>query len=285
MGTKNNKSEGSVFNRQIATHSIRILNAKASKEMESFLDPQHFAEEKANFDFPTEHHGDTENFHVYYNPELGSNGITLSDGVLSVCERDYNTIVSFFGGLSAGPFNIIISPGIQGAYHHSCSGTDIYCGVKTTPHLDIDFTRLVAVAEIVEVFSAVQNRGWDCGASNGEGLSRVLAAEIYPKALTGGLVTAPIWLDESDRPNYIDNNDPTDTNPISNGCSVLFLNYLHYQLGFSWSQIVQAGGSTLADTYRELTGNSDGFQRFKAFMDERYPVGNPSRLDKDNPFS
>jgi hypothetical protein len=142
---------------------------------------------------------------------------------------------------------------------------------------------MLVVAEEVEVFSALQNSGWDCAASNGEGLSRVLATELYPAALNG-FASAAQWLDTADRPDFVTNNDPSDTNYVSIGCSVLFLNYMRYQLGHSWNQIVQAGGSSLAATYQTLTGNTDAFAPFAALLQQHFPIGQPSRLATDNPF-
>ena len=40
--------------------------------------------------------------------------------------------------------------------------------------------RSLVIAEEDEVFEANFGHGWDCGASNGEGLSRVLANTMYP---------------------------------------------------------------------------------------------------------
>ncbi len=84
-------------------------------------------------------------------------------------------------------------------------------------------------AEIVEVFSAAQGGDWDCGASNGEGLSRVLATELYPAELDG-YTTAADWLDGG-RPDDVNQTNPTDQDAVSNGCAVLFLNYMRYQEG------------------------------------------------------
>jgi hypothetical protein len=141
---------------------------------------------------------------------------------------------------------------------------------------------MLAVAEEVEVYSVLQGLGWDCGASNGEGLSRVLATEMYPAELDG-FSSAATWLDKG-RPDFVNKNDPSDRNHISYGCSVLFLNYLHYQLGHTWESIVQAGGSTLAETCRKLTGLSNPLTRFKAVLQTKYPEGTPSGLTTDNPF-
>jgi len=67
------------------------------------------------------------------------------------------------------PINIIIAAldpsgqGGRGAYHYGCSATDLYCDLKNVPSLDIDFTRMLLVAELVEVFEAAQNLGFSLG--------------------------------------------------------------------------------------------------------------------------
>ncbi|HVB07434.1 MAG TPA: hypothetical protein VNF00_00685 [Candidatus Acidoferrales bacterium] len=65
---------------------------------------------------------------------------------------------------------------------------------------------------------------------------------------------------------------------------MLFLNYLHYQLNYTWPQIVQAAGSTLEQTYAGLAGAPGGFAPFKALLDSHFPPGQPSGLTTDNPF-
>jgi hypothetical protein len=170
-----------------------------------------------------------------------------------------------------------------GAYHYGCSTVDLYCDVKTVPSLDIDYSRMLLVAELVEVFEATQGLGWDCGASNGEGLSRVLATALYPAELDG-YATAAAWLDTPDRPDWVDQTESTDQDSVATGCSVLFLNYLNTQLRYAWDQIAQAGAPTLAQTYTNLTGNSDGWTPFRQHLDAAFPLGTPSGLTTDNPY-
>ncbi len=52
----------------------------------------------------------------------------------------------------------------------------------------------------------------------------------------------------------------------------------------NWSNIVQAGGDTLAQTYSNLTGASDAFSSFATLLQSRFPQGTPSGLQNDNPF-
>jgi hypothetical protein len=239
----------------------------------------------AGFDYPATLRGSTVHFKVYYDPALGANGPTIADAVLASCEGEYNRLQGYFGGLTPPglPFNIIVAPGVGGAYHYSCSATDLYCDGDTSPTPDVNHTRMLVVAEEVEVFSAAQGAGWNCGASNGEGLSRVLATEMYPAELDG-FTSAAVWLDTPGRPNFVDTNDPTDRNYVSIGCSVLFLNYLRYQLKFTWNEIVEAAASTLGQTYTKLTGATDGFAQFSALLQAHFPAGHPSGLTNDNPF-
>lgn len=136
-------------------------------------------------DFPNVvQQGATAHFRVYYDPALGATGVTIANGVLAACERDYNTISGYFGGITPPglPFNVVIvdltnatvgacggpSPAGGGAYHCDCAAVDLYCDIKTAPAVDPSFTEFLNVAEFVEVFEAAQGQAWDCGASNGD---------------------------------------------------------------------------------------------------------------------
>jgi hypothetical protein len=230
---------------------------------------------------PANLQGGTQHFAVYVDPALGADGKQDAQGVLARCETDYATVSGYFGGLSAGPFAVILFSNPNGAYHMTCAATELFCDAATSP-ANGDFSEFLNVAEFVEVFEAVQAQGWDCGKSNGEGLSRVLATDAYPRQLDG-FATAAAWLDSS-RPDYVDRNFSGDTNALANGCSVLFLNWLRFQLNFSWQQIVGAPAPTLGRTYMKLTGKSDGFEQFSALLAAHFPPGIPSRLASDNPF-
>jgi hypothetical protein len=226
--------------------------------------------------------GRTRHFAVYVDPALGPDGVEDADVVLAKCEADYKQISKWFGGLEAGPFNVVLFHYPSGAYHNDCDGTDLFCDAQIKPAKGT-YSEFLNVMEFVEVFEAKQDKGWDCGKSNGEALSRVLGTDIHPRELDG-FATAHFWLD-STRRNYVDNTSSTDTGYVANGCSVLFLNWLHYQLKHPWQRIVAAGAPTLGQTYTKLTGKPDGFSRFKALIDSRFPAGHKSGLKKtDNPF-
>lgn len=235
--------------------------------------------------------GGTPHFTVFCMPDLlpaGGNQVAAS--VLARCENDYTQLCNWFGiNPPALHFNVTLAglshflDGTGGAFHKSCDSPDIYCDVKLNPTIDAGVSSALLVAEAVETFSAIQDKGWNCGWTNGEGLSRVLACASYPNVLPAGYVTSYLWLD-GNRLNFVDVNHRTDRNGESNGCAVLFLNWMCYQLGIGWDIITQAGGSTLAETYQRVTRRNDGWQRFSALMNRTYPPGQQSKLPTDNPF-
>jgi hypothetical protein len=221
---------------------------------------------------------------------LGQSGDKIAQAVLKNCERDYQAISGFFAQQQSVQFNVITAPlsrqldGTGGAYHHTCLATDLYCDVQITPTVNPDVTSALVVAEEVEVYEAMQRGGWNCGGSNGEGLSRVLAEEQYPGVLEGlGYACARFWLNSA-RPNWVGRTLPTDQNMVANGCAVLFLNYLHVQLKLGWDRICQAAAPTLAGVYTKLTGKSAPFSEFAALLKKKFPRGIPTGLATDSPF-
>jgi hypothetical protein len=258
-----------------------------------FLHPKAAAELRAakhpHFDYSVKSVGSTANFNVYSATSLGVQGQQVGQAVLQRCEADAQTLSGYFN-IPVQHCNIIVAPlsqnqdGSGGAYHHTCIDSDLYCDVEFHPQVNTDITNALSIAEEVEVFEAVQNRGWDCGASNGEGLSRVLAEALYPGVLDG-YSTAAAWLDTANRPDWVTNTNNTDQDSVSNGCSVLFLNWLNGPLGNGWDKICQAAGATLADTYEQLMGQNTAYQDFRAAVDKMFPVGKPSGVTTDNPFA
>lgn len=230
------------------------------------------------------HAGKTAHFDISYLTRLGKKGAALAQAILQNCERDYGTLQQIFGGLTPArlPFVVQITAGSTGASHSSCLGTDISVGGSSGSA--VDFIRSLLVAEADEVFMANFGKGWDCGASPGEGLSRVLANDIYPGVEPAGFISSNVWLNLDPRPNFVDDAQPTDTDYPSIGCSVLFLNWLRFQLKNTWRDIVAGGGATLADTYRGLTGKDTAWQDFSEFMDAHFPAGKKYNLKTDNPF-
>jgi len=224
--------------------------------------------------------GATANFDVAFDTTLRSVGQFLADAILGRCEQDLSQLRNFFGGVSAGRFSVFIDPGTPSAYHLSCASTAIHCIVDSA--VDGDLANFLNCAEVDEVLMAVQAKGWNCGASAGEGLSRVLATELHPASL-GRFATASIWLNSS-RPDWVTQTEGTDRDHVSIGCATLFINYLRHQLHFSLAQIIQAAGTTLEQTYERLTGSTGAFGPFASLLEARFPRGVPVNLPNDNPF-
>jgi hypothetical protein len=234
----------------------------------------------------------TTHFVIDFNPSLGANGQAIADAVAQNCEADYDQVKAWFGLEPPNlPFQVMLQAdsagqdGTGGASHPTCPSVHIEADVMINPVLNPARSSFLVLAEVVEVFSAAASQlAWDCGASNGEGLSRVLAAARYPDELDG-YATGPTWL-TSARSDFVATTDPTDTNPLANGCAVLFLNFLHSQLGFGWDKIIAAGVGSLALTYNLLTSDS-ATNAFPVFLDKinaKFPPGDAGGLTTDNPF-
>ncbi|HVB07433.1 MAG TPA: hypothetical protein VNF00_00680 [Candidatus Acidoferrales bacterium] len=185
-----------------ATQSARVIRVFAKQKLSRELANRVAAPPPSGFDRAVTLEGGTQHFQAYFQTGF-ANGPAIAQGVLMTCEKDYDSILGFFSGLvpPTFPMNIIVAPGIGGAYHYGCAAVDLYCDGDASAGPDIDHTRYLVIAEEVEVFEAAQNKGWNCGASNGEGLSRVLATELYPAELDG-FFTAASWLD-SNRPDWV----------------------------------------------------------------------------------
>ena len=143
--------------------------------------------------------------------------------------------------------------------------------------------------------------------SVGEGLSLFLSGQflqLHPNENTGqdrSSINNAIWAYHnsaqnwlnSSRTDYINvNDDDTSSGLFGNppsGCTVLFMYYLNYNLGYSIPQIVTHGpGSTgtLKQVYTNLTGDTaDPFPPFKKLLDDSYPQGTPlATYLHDNPW-
>lgn len=124
-----------------------------------------------------------------------------------------------------------------------------------------------------------QNRAW-FGAGNegsaGEALSRFLAAQFLIANGLGvtdpGFALANSWM-TSPRADYVNNVDVADHGiDAKTGCAILFIYYLHTQLGFSINEIVGAAAPELSGVYRNLTSHpGDPFPLFKLLLDRAYP--------------
>jgi len=225
---------------------------------------------------------DTEHFRVLTDSKLGDAGKAFGAALLASAERDLGTLLGWCGQQTfSGLFTIMIRQLPVGAEHGTCSDTSISIGVGVPSPELYDFGRQLVMAEVIEVLSTPL--GWNCGNSSGEALSRVLASAIYPGVLPSDFLTANAWLN-STRPDFVNQTCDSDTEHLSVGCAVLFLNWLHFQLQKPWPQIVGAARDNLAGTYAALGESGDAFKKFSDFVARYYPPGTTARLTSDNPF-
>src|SRR5437667_4841997 len=174
----------------------------------------------------------------------------LSAALNQNAERDYNSIASWFDGLTpAGvPFRVKINPPSTTRSGSNDRHRNITIDLGATT--DFAQAQEVLVAEVIEIFMVAQNQGWDPGRSHGEALSQAAGFLLYPSKATG-LDGPQTWLDRPDprngafRPDFVSVTDPTDTNKWSYGCGLLFVYYLESELGMSVRAIVQAAAVTL----------------------------------------
>src|ERR1700737_4017180 len=190
--------------------------------------------------------GQTQNFIVF--SDGTADGDAAAQAMLGSAEADYAATQGWFRGLPPPslPFSVYADPNAGGAYHITCAGTDVH--VLSDPALAPGFL----TAEIVEVFEADLNNGWDCGLTNGEVLSRVLACDRHPEIAGKFNQTEQDWWAHG-HPDHVNDNSAGDTDQVANGCGDLFLYYLHSQLTLDWPVICAAGGPTLGACYQSLT--------------------------------
>lgn len=246
------------------------------------------------FDFPTKLVGkskwvgtDGGGVSVYYDPSLGASGLAVATDILGRVDDLMAYLDSVFG-VKGKSGNVIVcaldgaTDGSTGAYHYGCGFdadgagySDWYEDVSPTPLLTFG----LAMAEICESYMGLQGKGWNCGGSGGEGLSRFLAEIVSggPSGALGAFASGPSW-DGSD---WISKDQGTDQDYPSIGCSILYLWWMT-KLGYTVPQIVQAGepDGTLATNFAALTGNpaSGAFAHFQAAV---AAAGGPT---SDNPF-
>jgi len=223
--------------------------------------------------------GQTANFVIF--TDGTRSGEAAAQAMLNSCEADYAATQQWFGGLTPPnlPFYVYADPNAGGAYHLTCAGTDVH--VLSDGTLAPGFL----TAEIVEVFEAAINNGWDCGFTNGESLSRVLAFDRHPEIAGDFNQTEQDWW-ASGHPDHVNDNSAGDTDQQAAGCGDLFLYYLHSQLTFAWPAICSAGGQTLGACYQSLAGydSQQGFNDFIAALTTIDQGGTLALPPSGNPF-
>lgn len=240
---------------------------------------------RTGFDYPATQVGVTGNVTVYYDAILGVQGLDLARRMLTVVGRPYSDMQSFFGRGGAAVSVVIAAldgetDGSAGAYHYGCdftTGGVLYLDATfTNASVDpLDLETGLYVAELSESFMGPQDRGWNCGYSNGEALSRFLAEYETPPGTMDAFATGPEW-DRAGRPDWIDRTEPTDQDSVSTGCGVIFCYWMRSR-GFDVPELVRAGGATLSANYQTLTGKRTGYQDLLAAL-------SGVTITSDNPF-
>ena len=238
----------------------------------------------AGLNYPSTEVGAAGNVSVYYATSLGASGETLATALLGRVAGTYGEMEAFFG-ISGGPVTVVVAPlsgnndGSGGAYHYGCdfaSGGTLYLDATFALPNATDVEVALYLAELSECFMGAQGLGWGCGFSNGEGLSRFCAEVDTPYgSFPSWGITGPSWV-SAGYPDWVTTTEQTDRDYASTGCAVLYLYWL-LSLGYSKGEVVKAGGATLADNYRKLSGKNTAYADLKAAVQA-------VTVTSDNPF-
>jgi hypothetical protein len=225
------------------------------------------------------------------------------------CERDFQLLASRFGAVDRfGPANRIqVVLDASTAFGGNWLGQNDGFKTDGTSEIDlagssplytsltfddvVDLLAALFVAELAEILLDLRQQSQPTlgrGNSDGEAYSRVAAQELHPRGYAQiardrpggdlsqkGIRPTSAWLNRPNpvaREDWITQPEHSDADPVSIGCGILFLYFLHTQLGHSWSAIVNALGETLAGTYTALGETGSGFDRFRDLLDAHFPV-------------
>ncbi len=236
--------------------------------------------------------GRTAHYQIQYDDSLSAaDGVDRANGLIAACEADFALMSDWFGNiaLTVGiPITVQIAPG---PYASAGWGPPI----TLTPGNGSSLTlvRYLLVSEVVEMFMMAQNKGW-FGAGNegsaGEGLSRFLAGQFLIANGLGvtepGFALANSWMNSA-RADFVNNVDVGDHGiDAKTGCSILFIYYLHTQLGFGIKDIIAAAAPQLSGVYKNLTGDpANPFPAFRDLLTTFYPgTTTIPGSNPDNPY-
>lgn len=238
----------------------------------------------AGLDYPATEVGTSGNVSVYYATSLGTPGQSLATALLGRVADPYSDMEGIFG-VSGSSVTVVVAPltgtndGSGGAYHYGrdfTSGGTFYLDATfaLTNVVDVEFA--LYVAELSESFMGAQGQG---GAAI-TAMARVCLAFCAAVATPPGSfpswgVTGPSWV-SAGYPDWVDSTEQTDRDYSSTGCAILYF-YWMLSLGYSASEITKAGGATLADNYKTLTGKNTAYTDLKAAVQA-------VTVTSDNPF-
>jgi hypothetical protein len=237
--------------------------------------PPRFAEMLPGDSFPATTFtvvGATDMVEVAYDPNLGEKGLQCAEMLLAGVDMAYHAVQGFFGGTAEGhPVTASIMglsdthDGTGGAMHFGCTfdpgdGGAIYLDAAFDhPRVEL----ALFIAELSECFQGEQNKGWHCGWSNGEALSR-----WHAELLTGGPLgamrpwqTGPSW-QAAGCPNFLNRNWQDDVHKPPIGCGMVYMYWMMRRQGRTPAEITQASGDTFLQNYMALTGRANAWLAF-----------------------
>jgi hypothetical protein len=245
--------------------------------------------------------GLTTNFQVQYEDTLPNQAqvIANANALLGVIENEFmittgwfNTPSGKFGTGNRQVVNLNLAatptsfPGANNTGYGNAINLDAQ-NISGDPATD-GRVQMVFMNEWVEILMSLSNGKWNASDSSGEGLSQYCGILQFPIGhynYYGSFVNS--WLSSTRSGIYVTGSpEGTDKNPVSYGCALLFLFYLNVQLGFSTSEIIQKGASTLSGLYTNLTSDAiDPFLFFKETVDAAFPgTSTITKGNLDNPF-
>ena len=221
---------------------------------------------------------------VYVDPTLDGAGLQNAQNLVNDADRVASTNDAIFGAVG-GNVSVIVfalggmTDGTGGADHLGC---DFITGAAI--EVCASFGNSARVSALFEAELSECSMGGNlCGVSTGEALSRWCAAVVGNNALLD-FATAPQWALDG-MPDFVDQTDPTDQNPDSTGCGMVFLSWLMSQ-GYTLDEIAQAivtlgETGTLAQLYEDLSAGSAD----TAWVNFQAAIQNlPNGVNNDDPF-
>lgn len=221
---------------------------------------------------------------VYVDPNLGPQGLQNAQDLLADAPRVVAANNAIFG-TTGGAVSVIVYA-LGGATDGTGGADHMGCNYQNGNNIEVcaAFGNSARVSALFEAeLSECSMNGRLCGLSTGEALSRWCAGSTSNNALAD-FATATDWA-QSGTPDFVNNTDPTDQNPVSTGCGMAFISWL-LSKGYTLPQIAQqmvtdGDGGTFAALYGALTGDSPA-NAWPSFLSDvsRLPGG----INSDNPF-
>src|ERR1700737_704629 len=241
--------------------------------------------------------GLTTNFQVQYESTLPNraNVVANANALLAVLENEFVVTTGWFntpgGKFGTGQrqivnLNLPDNSGANNAGYGSAINMDAQSGNGNAADA-AERVKMLFMNEWVEILISLTQGKWNAGDSIGEGLSQYCGIVRFPAgtySYYGSFVNQ--WLNRAPRPAFGKTTKPTDKDPCSFGCALVFLFYLNSQLNFTIHQILAAGAPTLATVYQTLTGkNVDPFPDFLHQIRTAYPgTSTITGPNPDNPY-